>query len=315
MAVARPDGADPARRTAALCAAVALALGVGLAMALAGVAGPASSVWLRAVALGASVLLVGLGSIEALGVEPSLRVVGASAVLWLVAGVGGVWLETAERAGSSPLRVSVDEFTGTWSQRPGDLIGVVCAAAVAVWALGRLTDRMDVPAGVVAGVAGVGVVATAVAGHASSHQIGPVLVGVHAAAAAWWCGTLVALAVTVRGRAGWAAALPRFSTVALPVVMLLTASGVAAAVVNLEVFGAHGFSVLWGSGYGRILVAKTAALTALVSLASAHRRRWVPQARAHRTAKAASVRNATVEIVMMAVALGLAAGLAGTAPA
>lgn len=315
MAVAQRDGADPARRAAALCAALALALGVGLAMALAGAAGPAPSVWLRGAALGASVLLVGLGSIEALGIEPSPRLIGAVALLWFVAGVGAVWLETADRAGSSPLRVSVDEFSGAWSQRPGDLIAVACAAAVALWALGYMTDRVDVPAVVVAGVAGVGVVATAIAGHASSHQVGPILVGAHAAAAAWWCGTLAALTVTVRGRAGWAQALPRFSSIALWAVVALVASGVVAAVINLEVFGAQGFSILWDSGYGRILLAKTVALTALVGLAGAHRRQWVPQARAHRTPEAASVRNAAVEVVVMAVALGLAAGLAGTAPA
>ena len=201
---------------------------------------------------------------------------GASAVLWLVAGVGGVWLETAERAGSSPLRVSVDEFTGTWSQRPGDLIGVVCRSRRGV-GFGAAHRPDGCPRRRRRGCCRrrCGRDGGRRAREQSSNRPCP------GGRARGRGGVVVRHAGRPGGDSAWpgrvGGALPRFSTVALPVVMLLTASGVAAAVVNLEVFGAHGFSVLWGSGCNRILVAKTAALTALVSLASAHRRRWVPQ--------------------------------------
>ncbi|WP_290707675.1 MULTISPECIES: CopD family protein [Gordonia] len=312
--MAKRAEADPARWVAGLGTLVALAVGAGLALALAGAAGPPPSVWLRAVALGASVLLVGLGSIERLGVAPSARVIGVSAVVWFIAAVGIVWLGTAERAGVSPARVTVTEFAGAWSAHPGELIGVGCALAVVLWALGRLTARIDMPPTVVAGAAGVGLTAVAVGGHAGVTALGPVVVGAHTIAAAWWCGTLAALAVTVRGRAGWASALPRFSATALWAVVLLVVSGVVAAVVNVDAFGGPGLSVWWTSGYGRVVSAKALALLGLAGLAAAHRRRWVPRARAHRVDAGDSLRHAAVEVAVMAVALGLAAGLAGTAP-
>ncbi|MFT4201289.1 CopD family protein, partial [Gordonia sp. (in: high G+C Gram-positive bacteria)] len=131
---------------------------------------------------------------------------------------------------------------------------------------------------------------------------------------AWWCGTLAALAVTVRGRGGWAAALPRFSALALWAVVALAVTGVLAGALNLDVFGGRGIAVLWGSGYGRVVVAKTVALVALIAVAAVHRRRWVPQAQRHGGSAGDAVRRAAVEVVVMAVALGLAAGLAGTAP-
>ena len=71
-----------------------------------------------------------------------------------------------------------------------------------------------------------------------------------------------------------------------------------------------------GSGYGRILVARNSGVDGVGEPGIGSPSTVGAAVRAHRTAEAASVRNATVEIVMMAVALGLAgAGLVGTAPA
>ncbi|QKT06342.1 CopD family protein [Gordonia sp. X0973] len=299
---------------AGVCATAGLLLGVGLAVVVAGSAGPLSSVWPDGVALGAGVLLVGFGSLPFLGVEPSARLIGGIAAVWLVAGVAGVWLSAGEQAGRSPLRISVHEFADAWSGRPSQLIATACALAVAAWAIGEVTGRLSIHPGVVAGMAGIGVVAVAVAGHSGQHELGPVVVGVHAVAAAWWCGALAALALTVRGRAGWAQALPRFSSWALWAVVALAASGVIAAVMNMDLFGAQGFSAVWRSGYGRVVLAKTVVLLALLFVAAVHRRRWVPRAAGHRSTVDESLRRAALEIALMAVAVGLAAGLAGTAP-
>jgi len=146
------------------------------------------------------------------------------------------------------------------------------------------------------------------------HALGPIVVGAHALAAAWWCGALAALAATVRGRAGWATALPRYSGLALWAVVVLAVTGVVAAVVNLGVVDGAGMPVLWATGYGRVVLAKAAALVALIGLAAVHRRRWVPRAQGHRAQADESLRRAAVEVAVMAVALGLAAGLAATAP-
>ncbi len=312
--MAQPAATDGARRAAVAGAVAALLGGVGLAIVLAGAAGPAPSVWARVIGLGAAVLLVGLGSLDALGVEPSARVIGAAATVWLLAIVVGVWWWAAERAGVSPPQVSVADFLDAWSGRPAELVAAAGALAAAGWAAGRVTGRFGAPSALVAGAAGVGVVAQAVAGHASMTALGPVLVGAHALAAAWWCGALAALALTVRGRSGWAAALPRFSALALWAVVVLATTGVVVAVGALDVVGGQGVSVLWSSGYGRVVVAKAVLLVALVALALRHRRRWLPRAAAHRAAERDSLRYAATEVVVMAIALGLAAGLAGAAP-
>ncbi|NNG96439.1 CopD family protein [Gordonia araii] len=310
------DAASGSRRSAALLALglVAVVIGVGLAVALAGTAGPTASAWAHGVALAASVFLLGLGSLTLLGVDPSSRTVGVTASVWLVAEVAAMWLTTADRLGASPSQVSVGDYLRAWSAQPADLIAVLCAAACALWAIGRLAGWHDIAATVVAGLAGIGLVAVAVSGHASTDALGPVVVGVHAAAAAWWCGTLAAMAVSIRGRAGWAGALPRYSGLALWAVAALTVSGVVAALVRLDVLGAQGISAVWSSGYGRVVVAKALALALLIGIAALHRRRWVPRAGSHRMSHVDSVKHASAEIAVMAVALGLAAGLAGTAP-
>ncbi|GED96883.1 CopD family protein [Gordonia crocea] len=312
--MAKPVDTDPLRRVAALTAVVCLVVGAGVAVVLAGAAGPGAAVWVRTAALGASVLLVGLGTLEWLGASPSVRLIGGAAAVWLAAGIATVWLDTAERTGASPWRVTVGDFADAWSGRPADAIAVACAGAVLVWALGRLGERIVSPVLAVAGAAAVGLTAVAISGHATVHALGPVVVGAHALAAAWWCGALAALAVTVRGRAGWATALPRYSDFALWAVVVLAVTGVVAAVVNLGLGDGAGVSVLWDTGYGRVVLAKAAALVALIGLAAVHRRRWVPRAQSHRARADESLRRAAVEVAVMAVALGLAAGLAATAP-
>ncbi|MFT3899136.1 MAG: CopD family protein [Gordonia sp. (in: high G+C Gram-positive bacteria)] len=312
--MAQRDAADRLRRLAGPIVVAAFLAGVGLVVALTGAAGPAPSVWARALALGAAVLLVGLGSLAPLGADASVRLIGASAAVWLAGEVVAVWLSVADQSGRAAAAVPVDDFLAAWSARPGALIAVACASGVAVWAAATLVGRVDGAPVVVAGLAGLGLVAGAVGGHAGAHALAPIVVGVHAVAAAWWCGTLMALGLSVRGRAGWARALPRFSDWALWAVAALAVSGVVAAAITLDVFGAAGVSVLWSSGYGRVVVAKALALIGLIALAAWHRRRWVPVVERHRGSAEDSVKRAAVEVVLMAVALGLAAGLAGTAP-
>ena len=90
---------------------------------------------------------------------------------------------------------------------------------------------------------------------------------------------------------------------------MIAVTGVVAALTEID-----GPSALFTTGYGRILVAKVVMLAALVGVAIWHRRRWVPAAERHRATEAVSIRNAAVELVLMAVVLGLAAGLSATAP-
>ncbi|GAC58792.1 hypothetical protein GOHSU_51_00040, partial [Gordonia hirsuta DSM 44140 = NBRC 16056] len=230
--------------------------------------------------------------------------IAAAAGWWGATSLVAAWLDLADRAGTSPLALrSADLAVGLTT----GLAQLVCfggAVTVLVWSF-----RPFAPTVVVAVIAAVGVLAVATTGHAATGTWAPLLVGVHALAAAWWAGTLAALAMTVRGRSGWAAALPEFSRYALVAVCVLAATGTIAAVDRL------GVGAQWlGSGYGRVVLAKIVVLMLVLGMAAAHRRRWVPSAARHRTAAEVSLRRAVAETALLALALGLAAGLASTGP-
>lgn len=133
-------------------------------------------------------------------------------------------------------------------------------------------------------------------------------VAVHAADAAAWIGGLGALmAVAGARRALLATALPRFSRLAGWCIAALATSGLLNAFIRLG--SAHD---LIGTGYGRILLAKTTLLLVLAALGAHLRRRILPAVAAHRPT---SLRTITaVELALMTVALALAAVLTNAAP-
>lgn len=266
-------------------------------------AGPEPSAWPGGLALGAACLLLGLGALGYVDAEPSRALIAATAGFWGAASLIAAWLQLAERSGRSPAALRVDDLAIGVESGLGLLVCVAGAIVVLVWCY-----RPFAPEVLVAVVAGAGVLAVSTTGHAAAGTWAPLLIGVHALAAAWWTGTLAALAMTVRGRAGWARSLPEFSRYALIAVAVLAATGVFTAVGDL------GWGSAWlQTGYGRVVLAKAAALGVLLVLAARHRRTWVPAAARHRTPEEVSLRRAVIETVVLAVALGLAAGLATTA--
>ncbi|WP_026919605.1 copper resistance D family protein [Gordonia shandongensis] len=270
-------------------------------------ADPEPSSLVGAVTLAAVSLLVGLGGLPVLGARPSPIVVTVAAGVWGIGSVVGGWLQVAERAGISPLDVRGDQVTAGVESGLPVLVGVLGAAAVLCWVVAGF--RTDPPESVVAVIAGVGVIAVSVTGHGGQSSWLPVVLGVHAVSAAWWFGSLGALVVTVRGRAGWARSLPEFSRRALPVVAALTVTGIVAAGAQLGV-GPQ----LWETGYGRLLFAKSAGLVVLIAMAARHRRTWVPRAGRHAGTERASIVRAGCELAVLAAVLGIAAGLATTPP-
>ena len=142
----------------------------------------------------------------------------------------------------------------------------------------------------------------------SQQSFGSVLAAVHALAAAAWFGLLVALASVVRSRGQWATVLPRYSAVALPLIGAVALTGIVNGLVRLG-----GLGPLLSTGYGRILLAKTVVLLALLALGWWWRRSWVGRAADHRMTADASLRRAVIEVAVMAVAFGLASALAVTA--
>lgn len=311
IASRRADDADirHLRELAVVAGLLALLAGVGLCWVLATPAGPEAVAVPAAVALGAAVLLVGAGALPLIGPAPSPRLIGVAGGVWLAAALVAAWIRTAERAGVAPLSVTVGQFVDSVGSGAGETISVIAAVLVVVFAVVALSGRATVPVVTVAILAGIGILATSIAGHPGQHTWGPVLIGAHALAAAWWCGTLAAMVLTVRGRRGWIEVLPAFSACALWAVAVIAVTGVVAGLVEIG-----GLGDVISTGYGRVLLAKVVGLGALVVLGARHRRRWLPRVLRHQASERRSLRIGVGELVLMALVLGLAVGLSSTAP-
>jgi copper transport protein len=120
----------------------------------------------------------------------------------------------------------------------------------------------------------------------------------HVAAASIWLGGLVGLVLLLRGRGERQRLLRRFSNLALTSVLVLAATGVIRAFSELRSVGQ-----LWSTGYGRVLLVKTALLGVLVALGWLNRYRFVP-----RLSIGALRRNVAFELLLF-VGLVAAVGL------
>ena len=208
----------------------------------------------------------------------------------------------------------------SWSQLLGTPVGHALgwravALGVAAAALGAGSRRSSLARGaawVTALAASVAVAAHVSAGHAGAP--GPWRLGSmaaqwgHVVAVALWAGGLAALMLSVRGAPSTdsAAAVRRFSVLAAPTLAIIVVTGVLRAAGEVEAW-----SELASTGYGRAVVAKLAAVAAIVALAAANRRRGVPSA-------AVSLhlvrRLSGYELVLATGALGAAALLASLPP-
>ncbi|GDY32334.1 copper resistance protein D [Gandjariella thermophila] len=156
-----------------------------------------------------------------------------------------------------------------------------------------------------------GLVPVAVSGHSASggsHDVATNSLLFHLVAAALWVGGLVALLAHARRRgAHLGLATSRFSTVALGCWLVMAASGVLNALVRLPVHD------LLRSTYGLLVLAKIVLLLALGLFGYLQRQRGV-RAVTGTGSRAALVRLAAVEILVMFTTLGVAAALSRTPP-
>jgi copper transport protein len=126
----------------------------------------------------------------------------------------------------------------------------------------------------------------------------------HVAAASFWLGGLVALAPALIGPGDRTRMLRRFSNVALVSVAVLAATGVIRAFAELSSLGQ-----LWSTGYGRVLIVKTALLTGLVTIGWLNRYRLVP-----RLSLDGLRRNVAVELALFAALVAAVALLTDLRP-
>ena len=231
-----------------------------------------------------------------------------AAGFWLFAELCRLVVGAADAAAIPVMRVGLRttaEFATATSAGRSGVFSVAAAASVLLVAL--VAARTPPAAVAAAGVTAVGLVARTIGGHMSASAFGSVAIAIHVLAAAMWCGTLAALALTVEHRGQWARVLPRFSELSLLCVIALLAGGVIGALVAV---GSP--AQLFATGYGRILLIKIVLTVVLIALAWRNRARWLPAAKSHRVTAYVSRSRSLTELAIMAVALTMAAALSVT---
>jgi copper transport protein len=233
-----------------------------------------------------------------------------AAAAWLasVAGVALLTQAQLDAAGSS-LSELLDTPVGDALVRRGVAVAAAGAALLVAWRRPG-TRKIALAAAALCALAAIAVHVEA--GHAGAGTWSTTLTVVsqasHFAAAGIWAGGLAALLLGIRGEPSEAkaAAVRRFSGVALVAVVVVAATGIVRSVDELSAWGD-----LADSGYGRAIVAKVVLLALIVALASRHRRRNVPRAA---TDLRPLRRTSRRELVLAAGALATAALLGSLAP-
>jgi putative copper export protein len=260
-----------------------------------------------AVAVGALVLAAAVLPAPAHG--RALRVVCAAAVVWAVAGLArlvlGYAAATGQDLGQPDLGSQLASYVtqvdaGRWSA-----VTVGVAAVVATVAAGASSRAA---AWVLTALVLVAVTAGALAGHAGHlGAVAVVALGLHVGAVGVWIGGLAALVLLAPGLAAdLGPAATRWAPLAGWAFAVVAGSGVLAAWQQLG--GPDGLA----SGYGAVVLAKTAALVAVGVLGVLHRRRVLPAVGEGR--RDVLVRAAVVELVVALLAIGLSAALASSDP-
>lgn len=323
---------------AALAAAVALlgllfwALAVGSGEPVAGATGlpgagrivewglPVATLAGRVAAVGtvgtllfAAVLLPGRGTALPAQSRRALRAASSWALGWAAATTIGALLALSRLLGTAPTSVSwasLRVFVEDTGAGRAALLGVAVAVVVAATA----------PRCTVTGARSLLVLALSalvlpvvLSGHSSAaedHLLAVTILGVHVVAATAWIGGLLALLVHGRGAGALPATAARFSRLALGAFLATAVSGVFAAWVVLG--GSGPLLDALGTGYGALLIAKTAGLLLLGLLGWQHRRRTLPRLRAGDGR--AFRRFAAGEVLVMLATVALAVALAASPP-
>ncbi len=252
------------------------------------------------------------------GAVGALRGSAASAAGWLLAEAAALVLTASSLYGVPVTDLSVQGVTGLLTGLPvgrsSMWVGLLLLALVlgcaflAGPAAGRGVVRHAAPVLLLLALAAV-VVPVVLAGHsaaAADHVAAVVSLSVHVVAASLWVGGLVGVLLHGRDRPAVVTVVRRFSALALACVVLLTVSGVVAA---LLVAGAPTWS--WtGEGWVRLLLVKTLLLGTLAGLGWWHRRRTVPALAAG--LPRSFLRLGLVEVGLMAVTVAVSVALAAS---
>lgn len=240
--------------------------------------------------------------VEGLSVQ-AVRIAGRWATVWSVASVFYFFVQVAATFGKPLGGLSwafIEGYAGTSGGR-AVLLQALAAAVVAVavrWTLGTK------PLAAILGLALAAMAPIALTGHSASsgsHDLATTSLLLHLVGVTLWVGGLAALGwVALRGSKRLEPAIARFSSLALWAFVIIGVSGAINASVRLGSFGE-----VVGSAYGRLVLAKVAALVVLGALGAWQRRRIVQQG-------AGFLRLAMTELFLMSATIGLAVALSRT---
>ncbi|WP_091379579.1 CopD family protein [Geodermatophilus sp. DSM 45219] len=304
-------GGRPAEAAAGLAQAGPL---VSWGLPVATLAGRIAAVGTVGTLLFAAVLLPGSGRSLPQASRRALRAASRWALGWAAATVAGALLTVAQLVGVAPTAVTASSLRVFATDLPAGRSAVVVLVATVVVALTARRCAGSVPAALLLAAAVCGLVMPAVlTGHSSAaedHVLAVTNLSVHVVAASLWVGGLLALLVHGRSADGLAGAVGRFSALALVCFAAAGTSGVLAAWLVLG--GSLPVDTVLGSGYGWLLLGKTAALVVLGVLGRRHRRSALPRLRSGRPG--AFRRFAAVEAAVMLATVALAVALAASPP-
>ena len=242
----------------------------------------------------------------------ALHAASLAAMVWAAAGLALVPISTADLGGTSiAVALHADNVTfalSSFEPVRGNLVAALIAVLIAVVA--RVVLRRSW-AGWLLLAAIVAVLPQALSGHSSvsdNHDVAVDTMIYHLVGVSIWVGGLVAFLGLARQKVDHLSIIARrYSTAAGVAFVVVALSGVGNAWVRLTAV-----SDLWTTPYGRLVVVKATALVVLGVIGFAHRQRTLPSLYAG--SRRALVRLASVETVIMAATIGVAAVLGRSAP-
>jgi copper transport protein len=226
--------------------------------------------------------------------RPAARFVAVGVWLGAVAAAASLAMQGLDVLDASPAALLTPQ---PWSAALGTTYALTLALAAIALLLAAAGQRWSTAIAIV--LVGTALAASGHAADASPQQLTRAAVFVHGVSLAFWLGTLVPLAATLR-----TGALARFSRLAPLPVALIVASGATLAVVQL---GSP--SALWLTAYGRIFAAKIALVLVLLAVAAWNRYRLTPSRDV-----AALRRTIAIEVVLAGLILGVVATWRFTPP-
>lgn len=241
-----------------------------------------------------------------------LRRAGQVATGWTVAALLAVPLTVSELTARPLGTVLSGGLVREFAFRTGQtqaLLSMAWLAAVVAFCAGATVRRPGAAAlGLLAVAASLPPAFTGHAAHGERHSLSVVGLGLHIGSLSLWVGTLVAVVLHARLLGPvLPLAVARYSRLALACFVVVAVSGGVAAWTRLG-----SVANLWATDYGRVLLVKTGLLVALGAAGWWHRRRTLPRLAAGR--RRAFVALAAAEVLVMAATVGVAVGLARTAP-